>query len=300
VLVTVNGIDHALVTDGRRRLVDVLREDLGLTGTKVGCNTGDCGACTVRLDGEQVCACLVPVGQADGRSVTTVEALAGPDATPSPLQAAFLVEPILGESGVVPAPEGYLKAARELTRKRGVLLCLDEIQTGVGRTGRMWAHEWLGIEPDLMSSAKALGGGFPIGALLASEEVGVHLSAGSHGSTFGGNPLACAVALAVLRELRGGVLSNAHYPKQDDIDRLPTSERRKLEATFVSPTRASAWKGFRAARELLDALATRLERDGSPFDRAFIHAVSTRLAGLTPRGARGQRIRPGTPARRRR
>ena len=90
VLVTVNGIDHALVTDGRRRLVDVLREDLGLTGTKVGCNAGDCGACTVRLDGDQVCACLVPVGQAVGRSITTIEGLAGRDGSPSGLQAAFL------------------------------------------------------------------------------------------------------------------------------------------------------------------------------------------------------------------
>jgi acetylornithine/N-succinyldiaminopimelate aminotransferase len=120
--------------------------------------------------------------------------------------AAFVVEPMLGEAGVVPAPAGYLKAARELTRAAGVLLCVDEIQTGVGRTGRWWAHEWEGIAPDLMTSAKGLGGGFPIGALLASDEVGQHLGAGSHGSTFGGNPLACAVALAVLRELAGGVL----------------------------------------------------------------------------------------------
>jgi acetylornithine/N-succinyldiaminopimelate aminotransferase len=123
--------------------------------------------------------------------------------------AAFIVEPIMGESGVVPAPEGYLQAVRELTRRRGVLLCLDEIQTGMGRTGRMWAHQWPGIAPDLMSVAKSLGGGFPIGALLASEEVGAHLTPGSHGSTFGGNPLACAAALAVLRELRGGVLESS-------------------------------------------------------------------------------------------
>lgn len=123
--------------------------------------------------------------------------------------AAFIVEPIQGEAGVVVPPPGYLEAARELTRRAGALLCLDEVQTGVGRTGRMWAHEWAGIEPDLMSSAKALGAGFPIGALLASEEVGAHLTAGSHGSTYGGNPLACAVALAVLRELRGGVLERS-------------------------------------------------------------------------------------------
>ncbi|HEX9187600.1 MAG TPA: acetylornithine transaminase [Vicinamibacteria bacterium] len=135
--------------------------------------------------------------------------LAALDAALDAKTAAFIVEPILGESGVVPAPEGYLEAARELTRKRGVLLCLDEIQTGIGRTGRFWFHEWLSVTPDLMSSAKGLGGGFPIGALLASEEVGAHLTAGSHGSTFGGNPLACAVGLAVLAELRGGVLERS-------------------------------------------------------------------------------------------
>jgi len=135
--------------------------------------------------------------------------LAALDAALTERTAAFIVEPILGESGVVPAPEGYLEAARELTRARGVLLCLDEVQTGMGRTGRMWAHEGLGIAPDLMTAAKSLGGGFPIGALLATEEVGIHLSPGSHGSTFGGNPLACAVALAVLRELGSGVLSRS-------------------------------------------------------------------------------------------
>jgi len=123
--------------------------------------------------------------------------------------AAFIVEPIQGESGVVVPPAGYLRAARELTRRAGALLCLDEVQTGMGRTGKMWAHEWEGVAPDLLTSAKALGAGFPIGALLASEEVGRHLTAGSHGSTFGGNPLACAVGLAVLRELGGGLLERS-------------------------------------------------------------------------------------------
>ena len=123
--------------------------------------------------------------------------------------AAFVVEPIQGEAGVVMPPPGYLAAARELTRKAGALLCLDEVQTGMGRTGRMWAHQHEGVTPDLMSSAKALGAGFPIGALLASEEVGAHLSAGSHGSTYGGNPLGCAVGLAVLAELEGGLLERS-------------------------------------------------------------------------------------------
>jgi acetylornithine/N-succinyldiaminopimelate aminotransferase len=124
--------------------------------------------------------------------------------------AAFVVEPIQGEAGVVEPPPGYLQAARALTARAGALLCLDEVQTGLGRTGRMWAHQWEGVAPDLLSSAKALGAGFPIGALLASEEVGAHLTAGSHGSTFGGNPLGCAVALAVLRELgEGGLLERS-------------------------------------------------------------------------------------------
>ena len=124
----------------------------------------------------------------------------------TPRTAAFLVEPIQGEVGVRMAPPGYLTAVRELTRKRGVLLLLDEVQTGMGRTGKLWAHEWDGVAPDLMSSAKALANGFPLGAMLASEEVGSQLTTGTHGSTFGGNPLGCAVALAVLRVLRGGLL----------------------------------------------------------------------------------------------
>jgi acetylornithine/N-succinyldiaminopimelate aminotransferase len=128
------------------------------------------------------------------------------EATLTDRTAALILEPIMGESGVVQPPEDYLAAARELTRARGILLCLDEVQTGMGRTGRWWAHEWAGITPDILSSAKALGGGFPIGAILATEEVGTHLSAGSHGTTFGGNPLACAVALAVVAELKGGIL----------------------------------------------------------------------------------------------
>jgi acetylornithine/N-succinyldiaminopimelate aminotransferase len=137
--------------------------------------------------------------------------------------AGFIVEPIQGESGVLPAPEGYLAKARELTRKAGALLLCDEIQTGMGRTGRMWAHEWEGVDPDVMTSAKALGNGFPIGALLASEEVGVHLSSGTHGSTFGGNPLGCAVALASLREIRA-VLPQSRQISQrlfESIEALP-------------------------------------------------------------------------------
>ncbi|HEY6004706.1 MAG TPA: aspartate aminotransferase family protein [Anaeromyxobacter sp.] len=119
-----------------------------------------------------------------------------------PRTAAFIVEAIQGEAGVLPAPAGYLAEARELTRRAGALLCLDEVQTGMGRTGKMWEHEWEGVTPDLMSVAKALANGYPMGAMLATEEVGAHLGPGSHASTFGGNALGAAVALASLREIR--------------------------------------------------------------------------------------------------
>lgn len=136
-----------------------------------------------------------------------------------PRTAAFIVEPIQGEAGVMPAPAGYLAKARELTRKAGALLCFDEVQTGLGRTGRMWAHEWEDVTPDLMSVAKALANGYPMGAMLATEEVGAHLGPGSHASTFGGNPLGSAVALAALREIRR-VLPEAEKVSARLFDRL--------------------------------------------------------------------------------
>jgi acetylornithine/N-succinyldiaminopimelate aminotransferase len=138
----------------------------------------------------------------------------------TPNTAAFMVEPIQGESGVRPAPEGYLAGARELTRKHGALLLLDEIQTGMGRTGKLWFHEWDGVAPDIMSVAKALANGYPMGAILASEEVGSHLTPGSHGSTFGGNALGCAVALATLKVIRGGALENARRVSDHLFERL--------------------------------------------------------------------------------
>ena len=115
--------------------------------------------------------------------------------------AALLVEPIQGESGIRVLPEGFLPALRKIADDNGILLMFDEIQCGMGRTGRLFAHEWSGITPDVMAVAKALGGGFPIGACLATEAAAVGMTAGAHGSTFGGNPLAVAVANAVLDEM---------------------------------------------------------------------------------------------------
>lgn len=112
--------------------------------------------------------------------------------------AAAFLEPIQGEAGVVVPPAGYLVAAREATRAAGALLVLDEVQTGIGRTGRWFAHQHEGVEPDVVTLAKGLGGGLPIGACLAFGDAAGLLQPGQHGSTFGGNPVAAAAALAVL------------------------------------------------------------------------------------------------------
>ena len=116
--------------------------------------------------------------------------------------AAVVIEPIQGESGIRPAPASYLRLARELTRERGALLVLDEIQCGVGRTGTFLASEPSGVEPDVVTLAKGLAGGVPIGATLMTEAVASAMPAGGHGTTFGGNPLSAAAGLAVLQEIR--------------------------------------------------------------------------------------------------
>jgi len=112
--------------------------------------------------------------------------------------AAILIEPIQGEGGIRPVPPQFLRDLRELCDTHGILLILDEIQCGMGRTGKLFAHEWAGIEPDIMAVAKALGGGFPTGACLMTTHAGQGMVAGTHGTTYGGNPLAMAVANAVL------------------------------------------------------------------------------------------------------
>ncbi len=115
--------------------------------------------------------------------------------------AAVFLEPIMGESGVVVPPEGYLAAARDITARHGALLVLDEVQTGMGRTGAFFAHQHNGITPDVVTMAKGLGGGLPIGACLAVGPAAELMTPGLHGSTFGGNPVCTAAALAVLRVL---------------------------------------------------------------------------------------------------
>ncbi|WP_375394294.1 aspartate aminotransferase family protein [uncultured Sphingomonas sp.] len=123
--------------------------------------------------------------------------------------AGFLVEPIQGEGGIRPASHAFLTGLRKACDERGLLLVLDEVQCGYGRTGKMFAHELYGITPDIMAVAKAIGGGFPLGACLATEEAAKGMVAGTHGSTYGGNPLAMAAGEAVLDVIQGeGFLAN--------------------------------------------------------------------------------------------
>ncbi|MBB5575056.1 MULTISPECIES: aspartate aminotransferase family protein [Rhizobium] len=112
--------------------------------------------------------------------------------------AAILIEPVQGEGGIRPATNEFLRGLRQICDEHGLLLVLDEVQSGVGRTGKLFAHEWAGITPDIMAVAKGIGGGFPLGACLATAEAASGMKAGTHGSTYGGNPLAMAVGNAVL------------------------------------------------------------------------------------------------------
>ncbi len=125
-------------------------------------------------------------------NLNAVRAAIGPET------AGILVEPVQGEGGIRPASLQFLRDLRSTCDEFGLLLGMDEIQCGMGRTGKLFAHEWAGITPDVMSAAKGIAGGFPMGAILATERVARHMTPGTHGSTFGGNPLACAAANAVL------------------------------------------------------------------------------------------------------
>ena len=120
------------------------------------------------------------------------------DAAITAKTAAILIEPIQGEGGIRPVPDACLKGLRELCDRHNLLLIFDEVQCGLGRSGKLFAHEWAGVTPDIMMVAKGIGGGFPLGAVLASEAAALGMGAGTHGSTYGGNPLACAVGCAVL------------------------------------------------------------------------------------------------------
>lgn len=143
-------------------------------------------------------------------------------AAKSPTVGAIMVEPILGEGGIRPLPDACLKGLRDLCDEHGILMILDEIQCGVGRTGKLFAHEWAGVTPDIMMVAKGIGGGFPLGAVLATESAASGMTAGTHGSTYGGNPMGCAVGCKVME-----IIANPDF--LDDVNRKAGLFRQKLE-----------------------------------------------------------------------
>jgi acetylornithine/N-succinyldiaminopimelate aminotransferase len=156
-----------------------------------------------------------------------------------------LVEPIQGEGGINVPDEGYLRGLRELCDRHGLLLIFDEVQTGMGRTGKLFGYEHFDVTPDIMTLAKALGGGLPLGAMLAREEVAQSFTPGSHASTFGGNPLACSAGLAVMKTLlKGGVLKNCVKMGKVFVQGL---ERMKNRFSFVKGIRG---KGLMLGLEL--------------------------------------------------
>jgi acetylornithine aminotransferase len=171
--------------------------------------------------------------------------------------AAILVEPIQGEAGVVVPPEGYLAAARAAADTHGALLWFDEIQTGMGRTGRWFEHQRSGVRPDVVTVAKGLAGGFPIGACLALGAAGELLQPGNHGSTFGGNPVACAAALAVVRTIEAdGLLDQAGKRGQQLRNALSTED----EVTEV--TGEGLLVGVQLAAEVAPGVVAAAQRAG--------------------------------------
>ncbi|MBI4773130.1 MAG: aspartate aminotransferase family protein [Deltaproteobacteria bacterium] len=188
---------------------------------------------------------------------------------------AFLVEPIQGEGGVILPSEGYLRGLKELCRERGVLLMFDEVQTGMGRTGALFAHQVYGVEPDVMTLAKALANGLPMGAMLARDEVAQAFGPGSHATTFGGTPLVCAAAIAVLQTLT----SKGFF---EDLNRRSVIfEKGLLEVARSSPiVRDVRGKGMIWALDL--------DREAKPFVGAaqskgvLVNSVQERTLRMTP------------------
>jgi acetylornithine aminotransferase len=198
-------------------------------------------------------AIRVPFGPfgVDVRFVPYGDAAALTEAVGADCAAVFL-EPTLGEGGVVPPPPGYLKAARAACDQAGALLVLDEIQSGIGRTGGWFAHQGEGVTPDVLTLAKGLGGGLPIGACIGLGAMGTGLSRGEHGTTFGGNPVACAAALAVLDTIeKDGLLAS--------VTQVGGQLRADIEATGHSLVSGVRGSGLWLAIALTSPVATAVE-----------------------------------------
>jgi acetylornithine/N-succinyldiaminopimelate aminotransferase len=212
--------------------------------------------------------------------------------------AAVLLEPIQGEYGVRPAPPGYLAAARRLTAERGALLVLDEVQTGIGRTGVMFAHQAAGVEPDVVTLAKGLGGGLPLGACVAFGDTARLLAPGQHASTFGGNPIACAASLAVLDTLAaedlpgrakalgeriGAAVEALGHPLVDHV----RGSGLLLGVVLTAPVAAAAQRAARDAGFLVNAVAPDVVRLAPPLvvGDAQVDALLAALPAVLDRAA---------------
>ncbi|MEO7223466.1 MAG: aminotransferase class III-fold pyridoxal phosphate-dependent enzyme, partial [Devosia sp.] len=166
---------------------------------------------------------------------------------------AILIEPVQGEGGVTAMSLEYMRGLRALCDKHGMLLILDEVQCGYGRTGRFFAHEWAGIEPDIMAVAKGIGGGFPLGACLAKGEVAKSMVPGTHGSTYGGNPLACTIGNAVLdRVLEPGFIEHV-----DTMGQRLSWHLQQLQQRFPQYVVEQRGKGLLAGIKIKDSIVVR-------------------------------------------
>ncbi len=189
---------------------------------------------------------------------------------------AIMMEPVQGESGVYPADVEYVRAVRKLCDEKGLLLIFDEIQTGIGRTGKLFGYQHFGVEPDIFTLAKALAGGVPIGALCAKQKIASAFEPGDHGSTFGGNPLACSAGLAVLRTiLEENLVSNA-----EEVGNYLKESLKKLSerSTLISDVRGL---GLMIGLQLSEGRAQEIK--GRLFDKGFLVGnVGTDVIRLLP------------------
>lgn len=184
---------------------------------------------------------------------------------------AVIIEPIQGESGILPAERAYLEAARRLCDQHGALLIFDEVQTGMGHTGKLFAYEHYGVVPDILSTAKALGGGFPIGAIITTDKIAPTFGPGTHGSTFGGNPLACAVANRAFDIIND----------EQTLKHVKTQGEKLRNALAEIGKRTGVFKEVRGMGLLLGCvLADQYQnRAGELFNEALAHGLMVLVAG---------------------
>ena len=192
-----------------------------------------------------------------------------------PQTCAVLLEPVQGEAGVLSPPRGYLARVRELCTRHGALMLLDEVQTGMGRSGRLFAHQHEGVEPDAMSLAKGIAGGMPLGALMARDELAKVFTPGTHASTFGGNPLATAAACAVMDLLQGGLL--------EQVQRAAVRLSQKLAEIPARTARVQGERGLGLLRALLlsEDIAPRVVARARDLG-LLVNAIGERVVRLAP------------------